>query len=467
MGAWSLSRGSLGWLDGAALLLACAALAWLCRRAGPARETAEDAFLASREASWWSAGLTLLASEISALTLVAVPASAFMGGWGLGQYFLGSLVGRALSGKLLGRLREGRPLTVFSWLSARLGAPAGKTAALLFCAAWVPASALRLASAALALGVMTGLGSSWCVLLLAAAAALYMGRGGLRAALAAGVYQALLCAAVTLAVVVYLLLQTPGHIHGALRLADEGGRLAYPSSLGGFAAALLHGLVGALAGFTADYQFSQKLLACRDRTEARGALAVSVIGSAVSLAALLGLGTCLYAFYRAHPALAVPDRVDLIVPHFAATVLPPGLRGLFAAALVLAAVDLPVNALSAVAWCDLGPGRADLPKTARWSLAAGVAALLAGLALVLVAQGDGPIASACAAAWPAIAGPLLAAVLAGALRPSRGWVPAGVIAAGLGIAGWLARGGYDAGWVTMAGFIAAGAALAGLSGARD
>jgi solute:Na+ symporter, SSS family len=59
------------------------------------------------------------------------------------------------------------------------------------------------------------------------------------------------------------------------------------------------------------------------------------------------VGTGLFSFYAQHPEMALPAALDKIYPHFAAQVMPPLLRGLVLAAIVMASIDSPLASLTA------------------------------------------------------------------------------------------------------------------------
>ena len=453
MTPWACEPTPLRALDAALLGAAAAAFGLICRFAGPARGTADDAFLAGRRLAWWEAGVALSSAEVSGLTLVAVPAAAFSGGFGYMLFFAGSLAGRAGAASLVSKLREERAVTVYGLAGKKFGSSWARAAALLFCAARAVSAALRLVAASVALSLLTGLGPAWAALLLCAAAAAYTGYGGLRGVARASLLQAAVYLGACAAVVYYILNQTPGNLHGALSAAGEAGRLTLQDA-GPWWSAGLSGAAGALAGFAADHEFAQKLLACRSDADARRALGLAAALSAATLLLLLAAGTSLLGFYHAHPALAVPDRLDQIFMHFAATVLPAPLRGLLAAAVFFAAVDLPLSALSAASWADLGPGGARLSAHARWLLAAGWSAALFAAALTMLGSAE-PLSWA-EQAWPLASGPLLALTLAACLRRPRPQHWAALAAAGACAGAVLALArlgaeGLDFGWISAFG----------------
>ena len=66
---------------------ALVAIGWVFSR--EQRETS-DFFLARRRIPWWAACLSFLATEISAVTIISVPATAYSENWEYAQFFIGS-----------------------------------------------------------------------------------------------------------------------------------------------------------------------------------------------------------------------------------------------------------------------------------------------------------------------------------------------------------------------------------------
>src|SRR6185503_15889768 len=53
-----------------------------------------DFFLARRSVPWWAAALSFLATEISAVTIISVPATAYSENWEYFQFFVGSSIAK-------------------------------------------------------------------------------------------------------------------------------------------------------------------------------------------------------------------------------------------------------------------------------------------------------------------------------------------------------------------------------------
>jgi SSS family solute:Na+ symporter len=164
------------------------------------------------------------------------------------------------------------------------------------------------------------------------------------------------------ATLVFLLAQIDGGIATVARVAGEAGRLSVvnwgpaPGDANFWRhifidpnivwVAILNGFIGSMAAFGTDHDLMQRLLTVETRRESQLTLAVTPIGTLVTLAIYLGLGAGLYTFYATNPALPV-SRPDEILPHFVQQVMPGVLRGLMLSAIVLASIDSPLGSLSA------------------------------------------------------------------------------------------------------------------------
>jgi Na+/proline symporter len=127
--------------------------------------------------------------------------------------------------------------------------------------------------------------------------------------------------------------------------------------------AVLNGLVGSMAAFGTDHDLMQRLLTVETRRESQRTLALTPLGTLVTLAIYLSLGAALYTFYAQNPALPV-SRPDAILPHYVQQVMPAVLRGLMLSAIVLASIDSPLGSLAASFVTDvyrplLAPGRSE------------------------------------------------------------------------------------------------------------
>ena len=87
---------NLSSLDWIIVLCGISALAWIGIVKGRKQEDSSDFFLASRKSSIFVSTFSFVASEVSAMTIVGVPAVSFKDNWAYLQFFIGSAVSRII-----------------------------------------------------------------------------------------------------------------------------------------------------------------------------------------------------------------------------------------------------------------------------------------------------------------------------------------------------------------------------------
>ena len=75
------AAGGLTWPDYAVLFVALAGLLLIGGAFTREQRDTSDFFLARRRIPWWAACLSFLATEISAVTIISVPATAYSENW--------------------------------------------------------------------------------------------------------------------------------------------------------------------------------------------------------------------------------------------------------------------------------------------------------------------------------------------------------------------------------------------------
>jgi Na+/proline symporter len=102
-----------------------------------------------------------------------------------------------------------------------------------------------------------------------------------------------------------------------------------------------------MAAFGTDQETMQRLLTVETRQDSQKTMLLTPIGSLLVMFIFLVIGACLYAFYAQHPGMPLPDKLDKIFPHFIEQTMPPWMRGLMLAAIVMASIDSPLGSLTA------------------------------------------------------------------------------------------------------------------------
>jgi len=339
-----------------------------------------DFFLARRRIPWWAACLSFLATEISAVTIIAVPATAYSENWQYGQFFVGSSLAKlAVAYLFIPAFYRYDCTTIYEFLLYRFGQASQVTGSVFFFITRLLGSGVRLMAAALAVAVLVGWPLWATIALFTVVSIAYIALGGVKAVVWTNVFQAgtfLVGGALTVAVLAW---HIDGGLGAMLGTAAEAGRLSvinWGPAPGApdfwrrvltdpniFWLAILNGLIGSMAAFGTDHDLMQRLLTVETRGESQRTLALTPIGTLATLLLYLTIGAGLYTYYAQHPGVVLP-RPDEIFPFFIRTAMPELLRGVMLTAVVLASIDSPLGSLSASFVTDiyrplLAPGRSD------------------------------------------------------------------------------------------------------------
>ncbi|MDX1501435.1 MAG: hypothetical protein R3325_03655 [Thermoanaerobaculia bacterium] len=406
-------------LDFVILAVYLAVVAAVGLAAGRRQRGPSDYYLARRALPWWAAGLSILATETSALTFVGVPTQSLRGDWTYLQLALGSVAGRlAVATLLVGAYYRAEVVTVYGYLGRRFGAATRNLSTGLFFVGRLLGSGVRLYGGAIALVIVADVDFPLAIAAIAAVAAFYTLLGGLRSVVWTDLLQGVLLVAGAVAALVSLTQGVEGGLEGALTTLSEATTAAGHSKLRLVdlsldprrAYTLVAGLVGAafltLSTHGADQDLIQRSLACRGSREGRRSLALSAALVIPVAALFLAVGSLLWVRLggdagaaalagelAAAKGLASSDKAyDLLFPLYVVRELPAGVRGLVLAGLfasAMSSLDSAISALSTTAvrcvWRPLvgpGPGPRRELAVAR-TFALGFALLLVTVALVV------------------------------------------------------------------------------------
>ena len=363
-----------------------------------------DFFLARRRIPWWAACLSFLATEISAVTIIAVPATAYRENWEYAQFFIGSSLAKFVVALLfIPAFYRYNCVTIYEFLAHRFGTASQVTASIFFFISRLLGSGVRLMAACVAVAVLMGWPVWPTIVLFSLVSIVYIALGGVKAVVWTNVFQAAMFLVGGGLTVAFLVSQIDGGVVAMFRTAAEAGRLNvinwgpapgdadfWPRVLSDPSIvwlAVLNGIVGSTAAFGTDHDLMQRLLTVETRKQSQRTLAVTPLGTLVTLAIYLSIGAGLFTYYAQHPTAGLP-RPDEIFPFFIRTAMPEVLRGVMLAAIVLASIDSPLGSLSASFVTDiyrplLVRGRSE----AHYLLVSRAAVVAFGVLLALLAWG--------------------------------------------------------------------------------
>jgi solute:Na+ symporter, SSS family len=357
---------SLTWQDYSVLGLLLVLMVLVGIYFGREEKSTTDFFLGGRKIPWWAACLSFVATEISAVTLISVPAIAYMENWEYAQFFIGSFLARLVIAFLfIPAFYQYNCTSIYEFLRYRFGQETQIAGSILFFITRLLASGVRLMVACLAVSVLIGWPLLPTILLFSIVCILYIAWGGIKAVVWTNVVQAVTFTVAGVVAIGFLLTRIDGGPAAVVALAGRAGKLqifdwgpalsvaGLPTFLKSlftdpnlFVLATLNGFFGSMAAFGTDQETMQRLLTVATRRASQKTMLLTPIGSLLVMLIFLSVGACLYAFYAQHPGMPLPAELDKIFPHFIGQAMPPWMRGLMLAAIVLASIDSPLGSLT-------------------------------------------------------------------------------------------------------------------------
>jgi SSS family solute:Na+ symporter len=353
----------LTWPDYAVLFGALACLLFVGGAFSREQRDTADFFLARRRIPWWAACLSFLATEISAVTIISVPATAYSENWEYGQFFIGSTLAKfAVALLFIPAFYRYDCTTIYEFLEHRFGRVSQVTGSVFFFITRLLGSGVRLMAACVAVAVLVGWPLPATIALFTVVSIAYIGLGGVKAVVWTNVFQAstfLVGGALTIG---FLAAHVEGGLGAIFQTAAAAGRLNLidwgpaPGDAAFwrrvltdpniFWLAILNGFVGSMAAFGTDHDLMQRLLTVETRQESQRTLSLTPLGTLLTLVIYLAIGSGLYTYYAQHPTASLP-RADEIFPFFIRSAMPEVLRGVMLSAIVLASIDSPLGSLAA------------------------------------------------------------------------------------------------------------------------
>lgn len=376
---------------------------------GRDQRNTRDYFLGSRNVPWWGIGLSIVAAETSALTVIGVPAIAYGGNLTFIQMIIGYVIARViLAVVMVPRYLRGEIYSPYQLLETHLGRAPRRLAAVFFLFLETLAAGVRVFVACIPIRLL--LGEAVCslgglvdpilgaILLFVGLSLLYTCLGGVKAVIWTDAVQFGLFLAGGLFALFYVPSLVAGGWDAALAQAAAAGKLEWLNLHFTWSApinlwmGLFGGTVLVLSTHGAEQLIVQRVLACGSVTEGRKALLLSGVLIFPLFLVFLLVGAMLWVFYQGHPfQIPLPEgrpgikSVDFIFPIFMLTEVPHVLRGGLIVAILAAAmssISSALTALASVSTMDLvqplrpGWSEARLLRFSRWSTAGWALALM-------------------------------------------------------------------------------------------
>lgn len=297
----------------------------------------------------WVVGLSLLATFISSISFLALPAKAYLTNWN--PYVLSLTVPVAVlisAFVFVPFYRRIGNVSAYSCLEERFGPWARLYASGCFLLMQSARSGVILFLLAILLSNVLGVGCVPVIIVTAVATMLYSMMGGITAVVWTDAVQAVILIAGAVLCAVLIFCGLPGGAFNAVAEAWDAGKFSLGSmsltDWGGetFMVAFLYGLCINLLTFGCDQCFIQRYQAAKDMKGALRSMAGGYLLYVPVTLLFVVIGTGLWLFVQKNPGTVPADvvaRSDAVFPWFIVNRLPVGVSGLLVAAVVAAAMS--------------------------------------------------------------------------------------------------------------------------------
>ena len=272
--------------------------------------TTESYFLANRSLPWWAVGLSVMATQLSAITLVGTTGQGYNDGLRFIQFYYGlPLAMIILSMTVVPFFYRARVFTAYQYLERRFDLKTRTLTSLLFLLSRGLSVGAVVAAPAVVLSVILGWDVTLTSLAICLPAVVYTMLGGVQAVTWTDVKVMGLTIFVLLAAVVVLVVELPDGtgVGDAVRLAGATGRLeafnvdATLTETYTLWSGLIGGLFLMLSYFGCDQSQVQRYLTARSVDEGRSSLLMSAYWKIPLQVLVLVVGILTFVFYVFHP----------------------------------------------------------------------------------------------------------------------------------------------------------------------
>ena len=266
----------------------------------------EGYFLANRSLPWWAVGLTVMATQMSAITLVGTTGQGYADGMRFVQFYFGLPVAMIiLSLTLVPFFYRAKVYTAYEYLERRFDVRTRTLASLLFLMSRGLQAGVIIAAPAVILSIVLGFNLTLTIIAIGLPTTLYTMFGGVQAVTWADVKQMVVIVAGLVAVVFALVLGLPEDVGlgEALHIAGATGRLTtidFQFDLNEtytFWSGLIGGLFLMLGYFGCDQSQVQRYLTAESIKAGRHSLLMSAFVKIPLQALILLTGVLVFTFY--------------------------------------------------------------------------------------------------------------------------------------------------------------------------
>jgi solute:Na+ symporter, SSS family len=268
----------------------------------------EGYLMANRSLPWWAVGLSVMATQLSAVTMIGTTGQGATDGLRFIQFYFGLPLAMVILGvTLVPFLHRARVFTAYEFLERRFDAKTRSLTAFLFLMSRGMSCGAILAAPAVVFSSIFGWPVGWSVAIMGVPTVIYTILGGVEAVTWADVKQMVLVVTAITAVIAVVLFKLPVAPDEALRIAGSVGRLqAFDFSFDitktyTFWSGLIGGTFLMMSYFGTDQSQVQRYLTAKSVDQARSSLLISAYWKIPLQAGVLLIGVLVFVYYLFQP----------------------------------------------------------------------------------------------------------------------------------------------------------------------
>ena len=352
-----------------------------------ANEIAQEKYMANKSLTFAESLCSIIATEVSALTFIGIPAFAFKNNFSFIQIYMGAIAARFVIAVVFLPKVYDKGLTIYEVMAKETGLPSGqRTVAIFYSLSKVVSVGVRLFSGSIMVASFLGVNIYYGLAGVTFLTLIYIQIGGLKAVVRTDILQMSLF--IIGGVMAHVLIPKTAGLQWSdmMGLAQSAGKTSFVDFTNPwpFIFGIMGGFLFDMSTHGVDQDFAQRLTANKKLKYGQYAIFFSsFISIAVGLL-FLGVGALLWVFYQKHPMPSSVPSADYLFPHFIVTYFPVGFKGVMVAgvlAATMSVLDSTINALCANAYNDIFPNR-DKSKMKFYSF---VDSVVIGLLILFIA----------------------------------------------------------------------------------
>jgi SSS family transporter len=261
-------------------------------------------FLGNRNLPWWVVGLSVMATQLSAITMIGTTGQGATDGMRFVQFYFGLPLALVILGvTIVPFLHKARVYTAYEFLEKRFDAKTRSLTSFLFLISRGLSCGTIIAAPAVVFSSIFGWPLPWSVAIIGVPTVIYTMIGGVQAVAWTDVKQMVLVVAALTAMIVVLLVRMPVGVDDALRIAGAAGRLrVFDFSFNlhdtyTFWSGIIGGTFLMLSYFGTDQSQVQRYLTAPSVDEARSGHLISAYWKIPLQAMVLLVGVLVFVFY--------------------------------------------------------------------------------------------------------------------------------------------------------------------------